>query len=320
MENLLGMGAGASEHQPLSLLRHGGAQWWRVLRIAYLRFGFSAGVLSAAAIAFFSLICLAPLGILLAAVLQLALGSGDSLPQRLEEALSVLGSEAATAVMPYLLDLLSNPWGHIAGGLSVLTLLWAGLHLFEAVERALTGIWPGRMLRGYLRRKLTALVMLVVGGLLLGGLTLSSAFWAAARGWLQRAAGVDPDALTQLQPPLHLAHALLISFAGFAVLYKFIPVQRVPTRVALVAAGFATALWHLASPIFTWTLRISRQQGTVYGSLTDIVVFGLWCFLGAQILVLGAHLAVAYEHVFTSHHPPESDDDLIARPRPAQPD
>ena len=39
--------------------------WWRVLRIAYLRFGFSVSVLMAAAIAFFSLICLAPLGIVI---------------------------------------------------------------------------------------------------------------------------------------------------------------------------------------------------------------------------------------------------------------
>jgi len=40
--------------------------WWRVLCIAYLRFSFGGGLFMAAAIAFFSLICLAPLGILLA--------------------------------------------------------------------------------------------------------------------------------------------------------------------------------------------------------------------------------------------------------------
>ena len=37
--------------------------WWRVLRSAYLRFSCGGGLLMAAAIAFFSLICLAPLGV-----------------------------------------------------------------------------------------------------------------------------------------------------------------------------------------------------------------------------------------------------------------
>ncbi len=58
--------AGGAERQWGRLSEVGGL-WWRVLRIAYLRFGFSAGYIFAAAIALYAVVCLAPLGILLAA-------------------------------------------------------------------------------------------------------------------------------------------------------------------------------------------------------------------------------------------------------------
>ncbi|MEA3403867.1 MAG: YihY/virulence factor BrkB family protein [Armatimonadota bacterium] len=285
-----------------------------MLRITYLRFGFEAGTLRAAAIAFFALVYLGPLGILLVSAAQLLLGGSEEVRTHIEDALAALGPDAAAIVMPHVMDLLASPRAHVAGVVSFIVLVWAGMHLFEAVERTLTGLWPGKVLRSYLGRKLVALIMMLVAGLLLGGFALFSAVLAAAGGWLQRFSSIDPTVLERLAPPFLLAYGVIMSCAAFAILYKFIPVQRVPTRAALVAGVFAAILWHAASPIFTWVLRTSHRQGAIYGGLADIVVFCFWAFLGAQILVLGGHFAVAYEHVFASRRPPEEDDELIPWP------
>lgn len=289
--------------------------WWRVLRITWLRFGFSAGVLDAAAIAYFALVCLAPLGLLLAAVARALVGSSAEVHQRLSEVLSALGPDAAEAVAPHILAIVDSPTSRIASVMSALALIWAGLHLFEAVERALTGIWPGRVLRGYLHRKLIALAMLVVAGLLLDSFVLFSAFLAATRGWLQRFPGVDPAALIAAEPRFLTIYAFVTSFIAFAIVYKFIPVQRVRTRTALASGLLAAVLWRAGSPLFTYLLHTFHRQGAVLGGLADILVFAVWSFLGAQILVIGAHFAVAFEHVIIHHRPASEDDHLIARPR-----
>lgn len=289
--------------------------WWRVLRITWLRFGFSAGVLDAAAVAFFALVCLAPLGILLATVAHLLVGNSADVHQRITEALAALGPSAAEAVAPHVLEIVDNPASRTVGVISALALIWAGLHLFEAVERTLTGIWPGKVLRSYLHRKLVALVMLVVAGLLLDSFVLFSAFAAGARGWLQRLPGVDPQTAHSAEPRFFLVYGFLMSVIAFGIIYKFVPVQRVRTRTALASGLLAALIWHAGSPVFTWMLHNSHRQGAVLGGLANLLVFAIWSFLGAQILVIGAHFAVAFEHVIIHRRPAAEDDRLIAWPR-----
>lgn len=304
---------GSSEAPPLPVRVSG--LWWRVLRIAYLRFGFSVSVLMAAAIAFFSLICLGPLGILLAAGLQLLLGPGGDVYLRIEQAVNALGTDAAAAIMPQVVDLLHNPDAHIAGAISVIALVWAGMRLFEIVERSLTAIWPGKVLRSYFGRKLISLAMMVVAGVLLGSFVLFSALLAAAHAWLQQFPGIDADALRHAQPRFLLAYWFAMSYLAFALLYKFMPVQSVATRAALAGAACAAVVWHLGSLVFTYGLSLSHQQGAIYGGLAGIVLFSLWAFLGAEALLFGAQFSVAYEHVFLKARGPEEDDELISWPQ-----
>jgi len=301
-------GASSALPRPLTL-------WWRMLRIAYLRFGFSVSVLMAAGIAFFSLMCLAPLGILLTAGLQHVLGPGGDVYLRITEAVNALGPETAGRIMPQVDDLLHSSGTHVAGLISVVALVWAGLRLFEIVERALTDIWPGKMLRTYLHRKLVALIMMVVAGLLLGSFVLFAAFLASAEAWLRQFPGLNGGLLDRASPRFLVAYQFVVAYLAFALLYKFMPVQRVPTAATLVGAGFAAALWQAASAVFTWMMRQSLQHGSFYGGLTGIVVFSMWCFLGAQMLLLGGHVAVAWEHVFHQRRGSEEDDALIAWPR-----
>jgi len=301
-------GADLSLPGPLTL-------WWRVLRIAYLRFGFSVSVLMAAGIAFFSLMCLAPLGILITTGLQYVLGPGGEVYLRITEAVNALGPETAGRIMPQVDDLLHSSGTHVAGLISVVALVWAGLRLFEIVERALTDIWPGKMLRTYLHRKLVALIMMIVAGLLLGSFILFAAFLASAEAWLGQFSGVNVDVLDRARPRFLVAYQFVVAYIAFALLYKFMPVQRVPTAATLVGAGFAAALWQAGSAVFAWMMRLSLQHGSFYGGLTGIVVFSMWCFLGAQMLLVGAHVAVAWEHVFHLRRGREEDDALIAWPQ-----
>lgn len=301
--------------------------WWRVLRITYLRFCYSGTVFMAAAIAFFSVICLGPLGIIVAAALQRVLGPGSNVYEAIHGAANDLGAETAGRIMPQVDGLLANPDAYIApidlhklltnpgayltGLLSIAALLWAGLRLFETVERSLTEIWPGKVLRGYFTRKVVAFNMMLVAGMLLASFMVFNSMFASIQSWAARFPEIDVGALDEARPRFLLAYQLILAFVAFGLLYRFMPVQRVPSRVVVAGAACAAVIWFAASQIFTHAIGRSNQYGAIYGGLAGVVVFSLWTFLGAQALLIGGHFAVAYEHVFLKRRD-RSDDDTLS--------
>ena len=285
--------------------------WWRVVRATYLRFTFNPTDFMAAGIAFYALICLGPLSLLLAAGLQFILGPGTDTYHRVEKIVSELGAETADQVMPQVNALLQDPHAYAAGVVSIVMLLWASMKLFEVVERSLTEIWPGKVLRNFFTRKLVSLAMLGVAGLLLAAFLLVNALGAVLRAWLSQIPGVDPADLQWVRPQLAVGLQLGLSILAFALLYKFLPVKRPPFRVAVAGAVCAGLIWQCASPLFTYLMALSPQRNAFYGGLAGVVIYSLWALLGAQVLLVGAHFAASYEHVFVHRRGPEEDDMLI---------
>ncbi|NSW56368.1 MAG: YihY/virulence factor BrkB family protein [Armatimonadetes bacterium] len=300
--------------------------WLRIARIAYLRFYFTGTHFMAAAVAFYSLICLGPLAVLLAAGLQMLLGPGTDVYERIREAARELGPNAADRIIPMVEGLLANPIGTMGSGdayglvgqgnaylafaASLVTVIWAAIRLFETLERSLTEVWPGKITRGYLTRKLVAFNSMVVAGLLLGSFMLLNALWASVRTWLLQFPEINPAILDAAQPWFVEAVQILLVWVAFALVYKLMPVQRVPNQAVLAGSLGATVLWLLVSHIFTSIIAQSQQFGTIYGGLTGVVVFSLWSFIGSQTLLFGAHIAVGFEHVMLRRRGLLEDDKL----------
>ncbi|NLO72606.1 MAG: YihY/virulence factor BrkB family protein [candidate division WS1 bacterium] len=290
----------------------------RVFRLAYLRFGLGVANLMAAAIAFYSLLCLGPLGLLLAALLQAVFGQGGESYRRLHAVIAELGGHAAGQLLPQLDAALSNPGTYAASLGSIALLVWASLQLFEVIERSLTEVWPGRLVRGFFGRKLVALTVMAAGGALICGVVLASVMRVAVEARLRQIPGLEPTTLEFVRPGLRFLVEFMASVVAFTLLYKFVPVQRVPFRVAFAGALFAALLWHLISPVFTHMLAWSERSHAIYGSLAQVVTFCMWAFLGARILLAGGHFAAAYDHVVYHQRPPEEDDLFLERRRKQQ--
>lgn len=287
------------------------SRWGRVLRISYVRYFAGAGHFLAAAVAFYALICLAPLGILTAAVLQRLLGSGTDAYQVLEQSVANYGGAAAAQIMGYINGMLANPASYMANIVSVVALIWAGRGLFDALQISLTMVWPGRRQRPFLLRSLMSLGMMAVAGLVLALLVLARFSLAAVHGWLLVLPQADLDLLTPLRPLGDHALNFGLSAGAYFVLYKTAPVQRVPWKAAVAGALAAGILWQVLMPPLLYLMTRSLQVNPVYGGLGGVVLFGMWAFLGAQVLVFGAQFAAAYEHVFLQGHPRSDDDTLI---------
>ena len=148
--------------------------------------------------------------------------------------------------------------------------------------------------------QLISLGMMSVAGLLLGAFVVANAFFARLHGLLAQFPEIDADAVIQAQPRIMILLGFLLSLFAFSLLYKFMPVQKVPKRAALAGAICAAVLWQAASPIFIYSMSRAAHNNAIYGGLAGVVLFALWAS-GAQVLFEALRGGVA--EVFLSEPP-----------------
>ena len=92
----------------------------------------------------------------------------------------------------------------------------------------------------------------------------------------------------------HLVAAVILATMFFS-LYKFLPIRRVRTKTAWVAAIFTTVMFELAKLVFTFYVR-SFNPGSLYqGTLAAMVVVVVWVYYAALIFILGGEVGQVYE-------------------------
>ena len=230
------------------------------------------------AIAFNFLLCLFPLLVVIAALSRLLPG----------------GARRAGAALLLLLQELI-PFGHeamadsvrgltkTAGGLQLVSLLlivWGSSGIFMPVEMALNRAWGGRANRSFLKSKLLAFGMTVVGGLLgLMSVAVTVGVRMYGSGWpmLVRYSGKGV--------------ALALSYLLFFLIYRLIP-EGAGTRTAVKAAILAGTIWELSKYVFVARLRTLELEA-FYGPLAFSVSLVIWAYVSSLVLVLGALMVSA---------------------------
>jgi len=75
----------------------------------------------------------------------------------------------------------------------------------------------------------------------------------------------------------------------FAMMYAYIPNEKLKFREQLTGAMFSAIIWS----IFSWgfSLYVSRAGAySIYGSLSIIVIVMLWLYFCMYIIMVGAYL------------------------------
>jgi membrane protein len=85
--------------------------------------------------------------------------------------------------------------------------------------------------------------------------------------------------------------ALLVMAMGLAaILYRYGPSQRGPTRWLTLGAGLAGAGWLFMSGLFSWIVANFGHFDRTYGSLGAIVGFVTWIWISIMVMLAGAEL------------------------------
>jgi len=191
-------------------------------------------------------------------------------------------------------------------------MVWAAMGVFGAVTSAVNHAWGVEKQPSYFKHKLISFVMLVVAGLLLmlGLLTVSAMSVAEARWFAGVLEGMPRLLVLQGLAVRWATTILFISVVG--LVFYFVPNAKVRFRDVWVGAVLTGLLWRGALALFSDYVR-DLSRFSVHGSIAAVVVFLLWIYVSAVILLYGVEVTAAYARL-RRHR----SDELPAAPTPRE--
>lgn len=177
------------------------------------------------------------------------------------------------------------------GVVAVIVYLWSSSAAIGAVRHSLNRIWGVKRSRPFWRRKLLEVVTtLILGGILAALVVVSVGLSVLAElGWRIPLSG--PFASFVLPGPLREAGTVALVFVTFLVVYGVLPNRPLRWQWLWPGALVAAVLFEGARRGAFWILARFAQHQLVYGSMAGIVVFMLWTYVMAAILLFGAEIS-----------------------------
>ena len=250
------------------------------LPLALLRRFLDADVITqAAALAFYAVLSLAPLMLLLLWITA----SNPAIQQAVLAQVSQLaGPETEGVARAVVENARSAPdTSSLAGWWSILLLLIGATAVFAQLQEALNRIFrtDATKLSGigeWLKKRLFSFgVLMALGFLLLVSMTVTTVLHLM----LSR--------FDSLQPALATMASLLVYTLAFAFMYHFLPDRRVRWRLALAGGAFTAVLFVQGRMGITWYLA-SASTANAYGAMGALVLAMLWVYYASIILFVGA--------------------------------
>jgi membrane protein len=184
--------------------------------------------------------------------------------------------------------------------------LWAGSWVFAVVERALNRIW-GTTARTFLHGRALTLGMIGIVGVLLSASVFVTSVLVALQ---EIAARLSPRQLENYRllssvgsvfwQVVFALVSLLVTFALFVIVYKFMPNVHVPIRDTLPGALIGSLLWEAAKYVFAWSLNYFHYD-QIYGSVGAVVAVLTWGYVSSLVLLFGAQLTGVFHREHMEH-------------------
>jgi membrane protein len=271
---------------------------WCVLK----QFKKNQGLLLAGAVAYYALLSIVPLLILLVIALSHIVDQALLL-STLGRYLEWLVPGQSKAVIGELQDFLASR--DVVGWLLLATMLFFSSLAFTVLENAFSVIFLHRI-QVKKRRYIVSVVLPYVYILCLGvgvlGVTLASAGLQAI--------GQDTVALMGQEWSLKGVSGALLYLLGLAgeifvvsSVYVVMPVGRLHWKHALIGGSTASLLWEVTRHVLVWYFNTLSQVGVVYGSLTTAIIVLFSLEIGATLLLLGAQVISEYERIGLPQQP-----------------
>ena len=180
------------------------------------------------------------------------------------------------------------------GVVGTIGLFWGALGFFGAISTAVNYAWGVEKQRSFWSHKLFSFLMLLVAGaILLVALLLVSASQLVAASYFAGVISQFPGLFVLRSFAVRNATTLLFILV-VGLVYYFVPNAKVRFRDVWIGALVTGLLWKGVLEGFSWYMRDMSRFTRVNGSIAAVVVFLVWVYTQAVILLYGVEFTAAY--------------------------
>ena len=257
-----------------------------------------------ASLAFFTLLSLAPLVVVVVAVGAAVFGPEAAQGQLAWEIRNLVGPVGAEAIQELIRGAYKPGAGTVATILSILTLLFGATSVAVELHDALNTIWhvPAKTgkfstrMADFVKERFSSLLLVAGGGFIL----IVSLIWSA---WVAAMGRYFGSVLALPELVLHVA-TFLVSFVAitlvFSAIYKFVPDVQLKWSDVIVGACFSALVFVIGKQLLALYLG-KVSLGSPYGAAGSLVTVLVWVYYSAQLFFLGAEFTKVYTRTYGSH-------------------
>lgn len=256
-----------------------------------------------AALAYYTILSMAPLIVVVIAIIGLVYGQDAARGQIIQQIQDLVGSDGAQAIQTVIANAYKPKSGIVATALGLITLFFGASGVFVELRDSLNIIWdvpphPEAGIWDTIRERFLSFgLVLAIGFVLLVSLVVSAGIAAAGT----FVGGLMPVPSWVLQT-INSLLSLGIFTVLFAVIYRWLPDTHITWRDTFMGAAFTSVLFTIGKLGIGVYLGEAGVAST-YGAAGSLVLVLVWVYYSAQVFFFGAE----FTHVFAlqegSHSP-----------------
>ena len=259
---------------------------WALLKKTALSFLEDDVIPLGASLAYYSLISLGPLLVLILTIFSKAVGRGPAEEWIMEQVQLLAGSRAMDMAQVVLEEASRPELSSLGAILTIGLLVFGATAVFNNLQGALNRIWGvkagGHIVKNILRTRLAAFIMVVA----LGGLMLVSVLVTTVVSWV----GPLLDPLQSVLPFVRLAElitSVLLLWLFVAATFQILPDVKISWR-DIWMGSLATAVLLYLGKYGVAALLARSARASMYGAAGSLFLLLMWVYLSAQVYFLGA--------------------------------
>jgi membrane protein len=274
----------------------------RIILLAARGFNDDRCQLRASALTFYSLLSVVPL-----IAMAFGVSKGFGLEERLEKQLIKAlpdQQEVVARIVAYARSFLEKTEGGLIAGVGVAVLFWTVIKLMGNIEKSFNDIWGvpkgrslGRRFADYLSIMLIAPLLFVMASSVTV-LIASQVTLLTDKVTLLQSAGPFLTGLLKLLP-------YGVIWILFTLLYVLMPNTTVRIKSGLLGGILAGTLYQLVQWVYIKFQVGVSTHGAIYGSLAALPLFLIWLQMSWLVVLLGAEISFAEQHVDTYEFEPD---------------
>jgi membrane protein len=179
------------------------------------------------------------------------------------------------------------------GLVSALLFVWIVISMMMNVERVFNNVWMVQKSRNLIKRLSMIIAMLIVTPFVIMVFFGGSFVYSHALSYL----GLDVETLSNFTTIITWTLFGAVAVFTFSAMYKFIPNSYVEYSNALRAAAFSGIAFTIMQYLYLETQVFVTRLNGIYGAFAAVPLFMVWINIGWFIILIGAELSYAFQHV-----------------------